>query len=169
MQSDLEGYSGDLLDLLDQVGGDDDFGSESTAMCLPEQNVLSDISVYTRMDSHKDHETDHKYCRSPLPSDSGVSMESPVSPPLSESTHSAGSPLSGGTSPSQSGMSRSDSVSDSSNPNSPLGGGVEDLQLTDMGLDSFADTDWSLLAEYDKLIENNGGEDTTLDMDDTGG
>ena len=180
LQSDLEGYHGDLLKLLDT----DDIASiplskATTAFCdqtTPEQTKTIIYPAHTpsqgsiAMDT-RDYVSDHKYCRSPLRSDSGMPSpphsdsgvsSGPVSPPLSDYGMQSGadSPLSTAQSSGQN-PSRSNSAGDSS----PLGGGIEDLQLTDLGFDAFAEADVNLLTEYEKLVNSIGGKtDTALDM-----
>ena len=177
-QSDLEGYQGDLLDLFDQVGDNSDLCLDldtPEVTCPPEQatapalSIQTDTCTTTTMTASQGPELDHKYCRSPLPSDSGISTErysteSPISPALSDA-NSVLSPQSGGMSPS--GLSRSDSISDSGDQStgSPLGGGLEDLQLADMNFDAFADGNLDMRSDYEKLIKSIDTSDTALDID----
>ena len=99
---------------------------------------------------------DHQYSRSPLVSDSGISSEVPTSPPLSDG---ADSPFS---LPSQDGKMEGSPVSydRDSMLASPLGGGVEDLQLTDFMFDTscMLDNDSLLMSlkDTDNIMVNMG-------------
>ncbi len=113
----------------------------------------------------KDHQHDHQYCRSPNPtdnraslhSDGGLLFDGPYSPAFSDTKSASDSPFSGETSPEYSDQRSPESdvscLSDTQIhkqnglADSPLGGGVEDLNFMDFEtLDPS-----SLLAEDDFL------------------
>ena len=131
-QSDL-GLSDDLLNLLN------DDSLKSIGVTLP-QNEESQISICETV--VETVETDHQYCSRPhlksVSSDSGISSQSggPVSPQNSESM--IDSPV-GGMSPQSYTTDDQTSMSPTyqgETANSPLGGGVEDLQLSDFNFDT---------------------------------
>jgi hypothetical protein len=108
-------------------------------------------------------EFDHKYSRSPITSSSCASVEGSASPPLSD-VH-ADSPF-GNMSPSS---NSADDLAEMSPPGafsqmSPLGGGVEDLQLKDFNFDTL-DTSGILQDDDDFLKTVISLTDTNIDMD----
>ena len=114
-------------------------------------------------------EFDHQYCSRPhlksVSSDSGISNDStsngPISPQISEGYSDSVSPTSG--------MSPRSSAEDpplnEDMADSPLGGGVEDLQLTDFNFDSL-DTS-ALLTDDDffsSIVQDSTSDNFTLDL-----
>lgn len=125
----------------------------------------------------KDHEIDHQYCRSPHPSqssiqsDSGACSDFSCHSPLSEARVTPDNIFSGNSSPSYSDkpdQSPGSAVSyeqQNSYTGSPLGGGVENLNMMDFNMDTL---DPSSLLEDDDFFSSLTATDPlsfNLDMD----
>ena len=114
----------------------------------------------------RDHELDHKYCRSPLRSNSGLSSDEQVySPPLldsgcGESTYSCTSPQSVSSDPAEMSPNFLQQVN-----LSPLPTGVEDLNMLDF---NFETLDPSSLLQDDDFLRCISEQDATINFSDLG-
>lgn len=148
----MENYSDDFISLLSEKDLLSGILPSSPTALIDSTNLLPESVGHGQNTSVINQTSDHRYCRSPLQSDSGLS-DGPHSPPLSETNSEAHSPLSsdsGRISDSEASLQRSNSNqsrSDDPTTGSPLGAGMEDLQMSDIDLGTLDTT--SLFANED--------------------
>ena len=152
----MENYSDDFISLLSEK--DLLSGIFPTSPSTDDQALGLSTTTDETTNTHflAGHPPDHKYCRSPLPSDSGFSSsDGPLSPPYSEHPSVANSPFSdnSGASPNRSDSENvlTGSPAEQIKMDSPLGGAVEDVQISDF---NFETLDTSNLLQDEDLLKS---------------